>query len=101
MLRLKAVVEADPGALNRVLESVDAHGVVPLCVTSRRTAIRGRSTEILEIEIDIAAADLTMAALGVIAARLGELPLVMTAVATDQRATANELAEVCNDDARD
>jgi len=71
------VVEADPGALRRVLESLEEHGVVPLRVVAQRASLRGRTDKrILEIEIDIPRADLAPAILGVISPKLEYSPLI-------------------------
>jgi hypothetical protein len=47
----------------------------------------------MEIEIDISRVDLAPAALGVIAAKVGEHPLVMTAVATGEYPAVSAAAE--------
>lgn len=75
-VRLRAIVEADPGALVRVLQFFQARNIVPLHVTARRF-----EAGFLEIEIEITpdTSSSSIEALQRIVAKLGELPIVMTA----------------------
>lgn len=78
VLRLKAVTEADPGALVRVLQFFQARNVVPRRVIARRLGV-----EFLEIEIELEAAQLPLDAFCIIVSKISELPIVMAAVACD------------------
>jgi prephenate dehydratase len=77
-LRLKAVTEADPGALVRVLQFFQARNVVP-----RRVIARCLGVEFLEIEIELEAAQLPPEAFRIIVSKINELPIVMAAVVCD------------------
>lgn len=80
MLRLKVVTEAESDALVRVLQLLQSRNVIPLRVMAQRVAIRGRTTEVLEIEIEVPASDLAPEAFRVVAAKINQLPIVLTAV---------------------
>lgn len=77
-LRLKAVAEADPGALVRILQFFQARNVVPQRVTAQCMG-----AEILEMEIEIDAAQLQPDAFRIIVTKLNELPIVWAAVVCD------------------
>lgn len=76
--RLKAVVEADPGALVRVLQFFQARNVIPTRVDSRRMG-----AEFLEIEVELDPSELTHDALRIVVSKINELPIVMAVVACD------------------
>ena len=78
VLRLKAIVESDPGALVRVLQFFQARNIVPRQVMARRLG-----AEFVETEIEIDPADLGPDALRLIAARIQEMPVAMAVVACD------------------
>lgn len=80
VLRLKVMTEAEPGALVRVLQLLQSRNVIPLRVMAQRVAIRSWTTEVLDIEIEVPASDLGPEALGVVAAKINQLPTVLTAV---------------------
>lgn len=78
VLRFKAVAEADPGALVRVLQFFQSQNVVPRHVTARRM-----SAEYQEIEIEVEAADLASDAFRMVVAKVNQLPSVLAAVILD------------------
>jgi prephenate dehydratase len=77
-LRLKAIVESDPGALVRVLQLFQTRNLVPRHVSARRLG-----AQFLETEIEIDATELESAAFRMIAAKIAELPVVLAVVACD------------------
>jgi hypothetical protein len=77
-LRLKAVVEADPGALVRVLQFFQARNVIPRTVASERLG-----DEYLQIQIELDPAELAPDRFRVVVAKINELPIVLAAVACD------------------
>jgi prephenate dehydratase len=77
-LRLKAIVESDPGALVRVLQFFQTRNLVPRHVSARRLG-----GQFLETEIEIDATELESAAFRGIAAKIAELPVVVAVVACD------------------
>jgi prephenate dehydratase len=77
-MRLKVVAEADPGALVRVLQFFQVRSVIP-----RRTIVRRLGAELLEIEIDVDAADCAPEVFRVVIAKINELPIVLDAVLCD------------------
>ena len=77
-LRLKAIVESDPGALVRVLQFFQTRNLVPRHVSATRLG-----AQFLETEIEIDAAELESAAFRRIAAKIAELPVVIAVVACD------------------
>lgn len=77
-LRLRAVVEADPGALVRVLQFFQARNVVPRSVASERLG-----DQYLQIQIELDPAELGSDGFRVVVAKINELPLVLAAVACD------------------
>jgi hypothetical protein len=76
--RLKVLVESDPGGLVRVLQFFQARNVIPLSVSAERLG-----SEYLQIEIHVAAAELSADALRLIVARVNELPISLCAVLCD------------------
>ena len=66
-LRLKAIVEADPGALIRLLQLFQ--------VRARRLGL-----EYIEAEIELDGAEMTIDTLRLIAAKAQELPITLAAV---------------------
>lgn len=80
-LRLKAIVEADPGALIRLLQLFQIRNVIPLRVRSRRL---GR--EFIEAEIELDAAEVTSDTLRLVAAKAQELPITLAAVVLEPEA---------------
>ena len=77
-LRLKAIVEADPGALIRLLQLFQIRNVTPHQVRARRIG-----SEFLEAEIEIGATDLPLDTPRLIAAKAQELPITVAAVVLD------------------
>jgi hypothetical protein len=77
-LRLKAIVEADPGALVRVLQLFQIRNVIPRQVTARRLG-----AEFIEAQIEIDATEVAPETLRLIAARIQELPIALAVVACD------------------
>ena len=75
-LRLKAIVEADPGALVRLLQLFQIRNIVPRAVRARRLGL-----EYIEAEIEFDDAELTADTLRLIAAKAQELPITLAAVA--------------------
>ena len=76
--RLKAVVESDPGSLVRVLHFFQTRNVTPVRVTARQLG-----PEWLDIEIDVASADLSVDALQILTAKIRELTVSACAVLCD------------------
>ena len=74
-LRLKAIVEADPGALIRLLQLFQIRNVSPRQVRARRLGF-----EYIEAEIELDAAEMTIDTLRLIAAKAQELPITLAAV---------------------
>lgn len=77
-LRLKAVVEADPGALVRVLQFFQARNLIPRTVASERLG-----DEYLQIQIELDPAELADDGFRIVVAKINELPIVLAAVACD------------------
>ena len=75
-LRLKAIVEADPGALIRLLHLFQIRNIVPRAVRARRLGL-----EYIEAEIEFEHTELTAETLRLIAAKAQELPITLAAVA--------------------
>jgi hypothetical protein len=80
-LRLKAIVEADPGALIRLLQLFQIRNVTPLLVRSRRLGV-----EYIEAEIELADAEMSVDTLRLIAAKAQELPITLAAVVLEPEA---------------
>ena len=76
---LKAIVEADPGALIRLLQLFQARNIVPRTVRARRLGL-----EYIEAEIEFDSMELSAETLRLIAAKAQELPITLAAVALDQ-----------------
>ena len=74
-LRLKAVVEADPGALVRVLQFFQARNVIPRSVASERLG-----DQYLQIQIELDPAELAADGFRVVLSKINELPIVLAAV---------------------
>jgi hypothetical protein len=77
-LRLRAIVEADPGALIRLLQLFQVRNITPLCVRARRLGF-----EFVEAEIELDGIELTIDMLRLIAAKAQELPITVAAVVLD------------------
>ena len=75
---LKAIVEADPGALIRLLQLFQARNIVPSAVRARRLGL-----EYIEAEIEFDSVELSAETLRLIAAKAQELPITLAAVALD------------------
>jgi hypothetical protein len=76
VLRLKAIVEADPGALIRLLQLFQTRNIVPSAVRARRLGL-----EYIEAEIEFAGGELTAETLRLVTAKAQELPITLAAVA--------------------
>lgn len=81
--RLKAVAQAEPDALARILLLLETQNIVPLRFTAQRAPVRGRTTLVLEIEIEFAANELAPDAFSHMVAIITQLPTVVTAVVPD------------------
>ena len=77
-LRLKAVVEADPGSLVRVLQFFQARNLIPRSVASERLG-----DEYLQIQIELDPAELAADGFRVVVSKINELPIVLAAVACE------------------
>ena len=77
-LRLKAVVEADPGSLVRVLQFFQARNLIPRTVASERLG-----DEYLQIQIELDPAELAADGFRVVVSKINELPIVLAAVACE------------------
>lgn len=75
VLRLKAIMEADPGALVRVLEHFQRRNIVPRRVVSERM---GESYVQIYIEVD--PVELVNESFSLVVAKINELPVVLLAV---------------------
>ncbi|HKR34469.1 MAG TPA: hypothetical protein VJT10_06495 [Steroidobacteraceae bacterium] len=82
-LRLKAIVEADPGALIRLLQLFQIRNVTPLHVRARRLGC-----EFIEAEIEFNDAEMTIDILRLVAAKAQELPITLAAVVLEPAAGA-------------
>jgi hypothetical protein len=82
-LRLKAIVEADPGALVRLLQLFQIRNAIPLRVRARRLGC-----EFIEAEIELDAAEMKIETLRLIAAKAQELPITLAAVVLEPEAAA-------------
>src|ERR1043165_4497556 len=76
--RLKVLTEANPNGLVHVLQFFQARNLIPQRVIAERLG-----AEYLQIEIQLATAELTPDALSVIAAKVNELPISLCAVVCD------------------
>ena len=77
-LRLKAVVEADPGSLVRVLQFFQARNLIPRSVASERLG-----DEYLQIQIELDPAELAADGFRIVVSKINELPIVLAAVACE------------------
>lgn len=77
-LRLKAVVEADPGSLVRVLQFFQARNLIPRTVASERLG-----DEYLQIQIEIDPAELAADGFRIVVSKINEMPMVLAAVACE------------------
>lgn len=76
---LKAIIEADPGALIRLLQLFQTRNIVPRAVRARRLGL-----EYIEAEIEFDDVQLTAETLRLIAAKAQELSITLAAVAIDR-----------------
>ena len=76
---LKAIIEADPGALIRLLQLFQTRNIVPRAVRARRLGL-----EYIEAEIEFDDVELTAETLRLIAAKAQELTITVAAVALDR-----------------
>jgi prephenate dehydratase len=76
---LKAIIEADPGALIRLLQLFQTRNLTPRAVRARRLGL-----EYIEAEIEFDDAELTAETLRLIAAKAQELTITVAAVALDR-----------------
>ncbi|MBL8271340.1 hypothetical protein [Steroidobacter sp.] len=77
-LRLKAVVEADPGSLVRVLQFFQARNLIPRSVASERLG-----EDYLQIQIELDPTELAADGFRIVVSKINELPIVLAAVACD------------------
>lgn len=77
-LRLKAVVEADPGSLVRVLQFFQARNLIPRSVASERLG-----DEYLQIQIELDPSELAADGFRIVVSKINELPIVLAAVACE------------------
>jgi hypothetical protein len=75
---LKAIIEADPGALIRLLQLFQIRNIVPRAVRARRLGV-----EYIEAEIEFDGEELPAETLRLIAAKAQELSITLAAVALD------------------
>jgi hypothetical protein len=87
-LRLKAIVEADPGALIRLLQLFQIRNVTPLHVRARRLGC-----EFIEAEIEFHDTEITIDTLRLVAAKAQELPITLAAVVLEREAAAGCLCQ--------
>ena len=76
---LKAIIEADPGALIRLLQLFQVRNITPRAVRARRLGL-----EYIEAEIEFDDVELTAETLRLIAAKAQELSITLAAVALDR-----------------
>ena len=74
-LRFRAVAEADPSTLVRILHLLQARNVVPQRVSSQRLG-----SEYLELQVEVPSEELSADAFRIIVAKVNELAVVLTAV---------------------
>ena len=86
-LRLKAILEADPGALVRLLQLFQIRNIVPLHVRARRLGC-----EFIEAEIELDGAEIPLDTLRLVAAKAQELPIMLAAVVLEPGADATAMA---------
>jgi len=77
-LRLKAIVEADPGALVRLLQLFQIRNLMP-----RRVHAQRLGDQFIEAEIEVDVAEIAPETLRLIAAKMQELPITMAVVACE------------------
>ncbi len=77
---LKAIIEADPGALIRLLQLFQIRNITPRAVRARRLGL-----EYIEAEIEFDDVELTAETLRLIAAKAQELTITVAAVALDRQ----------------
>jgi hypothetical protein len=82
-LRLKAIIEADPGALIRLLQLFQIRNLTPVQVRARRLGF-----EYVEAEIELAYSEMTIETLRLVAAKAQELPITLAAVVLEPEASA-------------
>ena len=80
VLRLKFVTQPDSSALVSVLQLLQSLRSVPLRVIAERVTNRDRTTEVFEIEIAVSAADLAPDAFRVFAAKINQIPTILTTI---------------------
>jgi len=81
VLRVKLVTCPEVGALVFVLQQMQSLNFVPSRVMAQRVVNHDRTKEVLEIEIEVPSADLAPDAFRLFAAKINQLPTVLTAVA--------------------
>ena len=77
---LKAIIEADPGALIRLLQLFQIRNIIPRAVRARRLGL-----EYIEAEIEFDDVEPTAETLRLITAKAQELSITLAAVALDRR----------------
>jgi prephenate dehydratase len=75
---IKAIIEADPGALVRVLQFFQTRNVVPRRINASRLG-----SEFVEAHIEIDSAELGLEGLRAVAAKIEQLPITMAVVICD------------------
>ncbi len=76
VMRLRAIVEADPSALVRVLQQFQARNVVPMKVSVGRLG-----SDFLDIEVELSG--LASEVFRNLVAKINQMTIVLTAVACD------------------
>jgi hypothetical protein len=85
---LKVVAASEAGALDRVLQVLKSHNLMPRRVMAENVAIRGPGLlDVIRIEIELMTSGVTPKALRILAARINQLPIVLAVAVGDPAAT--------------
>jgi hypothetical protein len=77
--RFNAVTQVDPNALIRALQHISGRSILPRRVNTERLTVRGTTSEVLHIEIEVATAEVSLDAVRLITARVKQLPIALSA----------------------
>jgi hypothetical protein len=83
VLRLKAVTQVEADALVRVLQLFRGRNVVPRRVSAERTAVRGTTSEVLQIVIEVSPTDISLDAMLLISAKVKQMPIALSAMVSN------------------
>jgi hypothetical protein len=80
VLRLKAVTQVEADALIRVLQLFRGRNVVPRRVSAERMTVRGTTSDVLQIEIELSMVDISLDNLRLITEKIKQMPIALSAV---------------------